>query len=76
MGIVEAAFDLNHPTRVVGAVFDLNQPAHVVHWHFIQLSVSNIVVIGVMLAVFALAILAPFPGSARRERARGRAGGR
>jgi hypothetical protein len=55
---------------VLGAVFDLNYPAHVVHWHFIQLSVSNIVVIGVMLLVFALAIVLPFPGSARREQAR------
>lgn len=61
---------------VLGAVFDLNHPAHVVHWHFIQLSVSNIVVIGVMLAVFALAIALPFPGRARRERAREAAGPR
>lgn len=61
---------------VLGAVFDLNHPAHVVHWHFIQLSVSNIVVIGVMLAVFALAIVLPFPGGARREQARHAAGQR
>lgn len=54
----------------MGAVFNLNNPAHVVHWHFIQLSVSNLVVIGVMLAVFVIAILVPFPGAARRERAR------
>lgn len=52
---------------VIGAVFNLNDPAHVVHWHFIQMSVSNIVVIGLMLAVFALAILLPFPGAARRR---------
>jgi hypothetical protein len=52
---------------VVGAVFNLNHPAHVVHWHFIQLSVPNIVVIGVMLVVFALAIALPFPGAARRR---------
>jgi hypothetical protein len=60
---------------VLAAIFDLNHPAHVVHWHFIQLSVSNIVVIGVMLVVFALAILLPFPGSARRQEARRRARG-
>lgn len=54
-----------------GAVFNLNSPAHVVHWHFIQLSVSNLVVIGVMLVVFAITIVLPFPGAARRERARG-----
>jgi hypothetical protein len=52
---------------VLGAVFDLNHPAHVVEWHFIKLSVANIVVVGLMLAVFALAILLPFPGAARRR---------
>jgi hypothetical protein len=54
----------------VGAIFNLNNPAHVVHWHFIQLSVSNLIVIGVMLVVFVIAIIVPFPGAARRERAR------
>lgn len=52
---------------VLGAVFNLNHPAHVVHWHFFQMSVSNIVVIVMMLAVFALAIALPFPGAARRR---------
>jgi hypothetical protein len=52
---------------VMGAVFNLNHAPHVVHWHFIQLSVPNIVVIGVMLVIFALAIALPFPGSARRR---------
>ena len=51
----------------IGAVFNLNHPAHVVHWHFIQLSVANIVVIVAMLVVFALAIALPFPGAARRR---------
>lgn len=54
----------------MGAVFNLNNPAHVVHWHFFQMSVSNIVVICVMLLLFALAILLPFPGAARRQAAR------
>lgn len=34
------------------------------------MSVSNVVVIVAMLIVFALAILLPFPGAARRQRAR------
>jgi hypothetical protein len=54
----------------MAAVFNLNEPAHVVHWHFFQMSVSNIVVIVAMLVVFALAILIPFPGAARRRTAR------
>ena len=52
---------------VLGAIVNLNHPAHVVHWHFFQMSVSNIVVIGLMLLVFALAIALPFPGAARRH---------
>ncbi len=56
--------------NVMGAVFNLNNPAHVVHWHFIHLTLSNVIVICVMLVVFAIAILLPFPGAARREAAR------
>ncbi len=55
---------------VMGAVFNLNNPAHVVHWHFFQMSVSNIVVTLLMLIVFALAILLPFPGAAKRRESR------
>ncbi len=57
-------------TAVTGAIFNLNNPAHVVSWHFIQLSVSNIVVIGLMFVVFFAAILLPFPGAARRRESR------
>ncbi len=45
----------------MGAILNLNHPAHVVHWHFFQMSVSNLIVIVLMLVVFAVAILAPFP---------------
>jgi hypothetical protein len=43
------------------AVFNLNNPAHYVHWHFFQMSVANVVVIGLMIVVFILAIVIPFP---------------
>ena len=66
---------MSHPgVTVIGAVFNLNHPAHVVEWHFIQLSVANLVVIALMLAVFALAIALPFPGARARALAR-RTGG-
>jgi hypothetical protein len=55
---------------VLAAVFNLNHAPHVVHWHFVQLSVPNIVVIAVMLAVFALAIALPLPGATRRRGSR------
>jgi hypothetical protein len=52
----------------IAAVFNLNHPAHVVHWHFFQMSVSNVVVIVMMFVVFGLAIALPFPGAAKRRR--------
>jgi len=52
---------------ILGAVFNLNHPAHTVDWHFIHLSVANVVVIGLMLIVFALALVLPFPGAAKRR---------
>lgn len=47
---------------MTAAIVNLNHPANTVHWHFFSMSVSNVVVIIVMLIVFAIAILAPFPG--------------
>jgi hypothetical protein len=54
----------------MAVVFNLNHPAHTVHWHFFTMSVSNVVVIVLMLIVFAVAILAPFPGTGRKGRTR------
>jgi len=45
----------------MAAVFDLNHHATYVHWHFIELSVSNLIVIALMIVVFVAAILVPFP---------------
>jgi len=59
---------------VLAAVFNLDHPAHTVDWSFIHLSVANVVLIGLMLVVFALAIVLPFPGAAARAAAR-RGGG-
>jgi hypothetical protein len=56
-----------NPVGVMGAVFNLNHPAHTVDWSFIHLSVANVVVIVLMLIVFVLAIMLPFPGAARRR---------
>ena len=60
---------MNHASApaVMAALFNLNHPAHTVDWHFIHLSVSNVVVIGLMILVFVLAIVLPFPGSAKRR---------
>ncbi len=45
----------------MAAIFNLNHHAGYAHWHFFQMSVSNIVVIVAMLVVFALALILPFP---------------
>jgi hypothetical protein len=51
---------------VFAALFDLSHPAHYLHWHFFQMSVANVIVIVLMIAVFIAAILIPFP-KRRRE---------
>ena len=43
------------------AVFNLDHPARYVNWHFFHMSVANIVVILLMIAVFMAAIVLPFP---------------
>ncbi len=52
---------------LTGGLIDLNHSGHYVHWGFIQISVANLVVIGLMVIVFIAAILIPFkrPGSGR-----------
>jgi hypothetical protein len=45
---------------LVGSLVNLDHPGHYVHWGFIQLSVANLVVIGLMVIVFVAAILIPF----------------
>jgi hypothetical protein len=56
---------IHSATSVIGAIVDLSHRPHYVHWHFFQMSVPNIVVILLMIAVFWLAILVPFPGRRR-----------
>jgi len=51
----------------LAAPVNLNHRGHYVHWGVIQISVANLVVIGIMVALFALALLLPFPkGRSRR----------
>jgi hypothetical protein len=54
------------PWPIAPAVFNLDHPARYVHWHFFQMSVANVVVILLMIAVFVAAILLPFPSRNRR----------
>jgi hypothetical protein len=40
----------------------MDAPARILEWGFIQISVPNLIVIGLMIVVFALALILPFPG--------------
>ena len=53
---------------LVGALINLGGTGHYIHWGFIQISVANLVVILLMIVVFVLAILLPFPRHGRRGR--------
>ena len=52
---------------LVAAPVNLNHAGHYLHWGVIQISVANLVVIGIMVLVFVAAMLLPFPkGRGRR----------
>jgi hypothetical protein len=42
----------------------VDQPAGYLHWGFILISWPNLIVIGIMVVLFALALILPFPGHA------------
>jgi hypothetical protein len=49
------------------AIFPLNTLGHYIHWHIIQISVANLIVIILMIITFVVALFAPFPGRKRRK---------
>jgi hypothetical protein len=49
------------------ALLPLNSIGHYIHWHWIDISVANFVVIVLMVVTFIVALLAPFPGRRRRK---------
>jgi hypothetical protein len=53
-------------TRALAAPIDLNGTGNYIHWGVVQISVANLVVIGLMVLVFVLALLLPFPRGRRR----------
>lgn len=53
---------------IVAALINLGGTGSYLHWGFIEISVANLVVILLMILVFVLAILLPFPGHGRRNR--------
>lgn len=40
----------------------MDQPAGYLHWGFVLISWPNLLLIGLMVVLFALALIVPFPG--------------
>jgi len=52
-------------------VAPMDQPAGYLHWGFILISWPNLILIGLMVVLFALALILPFPGhrpSAKKDK--------
>lgn len=49
------------------AIFPLTTLGHYIHWHFIEISVANLIVIVLMVITFIAALVVPFPGRRRRR---------
>jgi len=58
---------VNNFAALGAAPVDLNGPGHYLNWGVIQISVANLVVVGIMLLVFVLAILLRFPRGRDRK---------
>ncbi len=46
---------------MLAALINLNKRPYYIHWGVIQLSLSNLIVIILMLVVFVAALVVPFP---------------
>jgi len=51
----------------IAALLPLDTLGHYIHWHWIDISVANFIVIVLMIATFIVALFAPFPGRRRRK---------
>jgi hypothetical protein len=51
----------------LAALIPLDKLGHYLHWHFIQISVANLVVIVLMVVTFIAALVLPFPGRQHRK---------
>jgi hypothetical protein len=56
------------PACFLAVLIDLRGTGHYIQWGFIQISVANLVVILLMIAVFVLAIFLPLPRHGGRDR--------
>lgn len=57
--------------NLLASVVDLNHPGHYFHWSIFVISFSNLIIIAVMVLIFGLAILLPFPKDKRINKQNG-----
>jgi quinol-cytochrome oxidoreductase complex cytochrome b subunit len=50
-------------TKLLASIINLNQPQHYFHWSIFTISVANLIIIALMVVIFGLAIILPFPKS-------------
>ena len=55
------------PQHSLPLAINLNSPGSFVHWSIFDISVANLVLIAVMVVIFGLALLLPFPRGHRME---------
>jgi hypothetical protein len=48
--------------NLIAGLIPMDHPGPYLHWGVIQISLANLVVILLMIVVFVVALLAPFPG--------------
>ena len=53
---------------LVASLVNLNGSGRYIHWGFVQMSVANLVLIGLMVLVFITAILVPYRRHGRGDR--------
>lgn len=53
---------------MIGAAGLLGDQAYFLRWGVIQISLANLIVIGLMIVIFVLALLLPFPHADRDDR--------
>lgn len=53
---------MTDPKVLLAAAVNLDQPGRYLHWSFLSISEANLVLIAVMVVIFGVALLAPFPG--------------
>jgi len=52
---------------LLAAAVNLNKRPYYIHWGVVQLSLANLIVIALMLVVFVLALVVPFPKGRGRQ---------